>query len=250
MRNLLFTAAFDGKSYHGFQIQNNAHTVQKELTDALFAVTGEHLTVTGCSRTDAGVHANEFCFNVKTESKIDTSVFPNALNANLPFTAAVYSCCEVPADFHARYSCTGKQYIYKIYNNPLRNPFFVDRALHYRYYLDAAVLNGEAKAFIGTHDFSAFCSAGCEVKSKIRSVSEAGVTRDGDVVTFSVTADGFLYNMVRIMVGTLLGVSEGKIPAGSIPSVIDSLERERAGITAPPEGLYLNKVYYGRDNYG
>lgn len=244
MRNLLLTIRFLGTAYHGWQIQQNAVTVQEKLQAALKTVLGSQPDIKGCSRTDTGVHAACFCVSLKTESRIPCDRLPAALNVNLPKDIAALACREVPEDFHARYNAKGKRYIYKILNTPLRDPFYEGLALHYPHPVDETLLNDACRGFIGTHDFSSFCSSGSSVSDTVRTVSEASVSRQGDVVLFSVSADGFLYNMVRIMVGTLLAVSEGKISAQDIPCIIAARDRSRAGITAPPHGLYLDEVFY------
>ncbi len=244
MRNLLVTMRFDGAAYHGWQVQENAVTVQQVFQDALQALFGSRLAVTGCSRTDAFVHAQMYCCNFRTDSAISCEKLPYALNAHLPDDIGVYACREVPPGFHARYSCREKRYVYRIRNSPFRDPFLRERALLYARPLDAAFLDTQTQAFLGTHDFSAFASAGSSVEDTVRTVSHAAVSRAGEEVRFEVQADGFLYNMVRIMVGTLLGVAEGKIPPDSIPEILRSGERERAGVTAPPQGLYLQQVFY------
>ena len=162
----------------------------------------------------------------------------------MPKDIAVTGCIEVADDFHARYSVKSKEYVYRIYNSQIRNPFLKNYALHYRYPIDAQYLNEEAQAFLGSHDFSGFCSAKSDVEDTVRTVYSFSVTRNGDEVIFSVEADGFLYNMVRIMVGTLLFVNEGKIKQGELADVIKSKDRKRAGKTAPAHGLYLNNVKY------
>ncbi len=244
MRNLLFTMTFDGTRYHGWQSQKNALSVQDTVKQAFFRVTGENAALTGCSRTDAGVHANMFCFSVKTASSVPTDRFVYALNTYLPFDAVATRCMEVPAEFNARFSCVRKEYVYLIHNAPLRDPFYHTRAFHDSGLIDETVLHKAALDYVGTHDFSAFCSAGSDAKSKVRTVTSCAVSRQGEIVRFSVEADGFLYNMVRIMAGTLLYIARGKIGAAEILDIIGSRERDRAGITAPPQGLYLNKVTY------
>ncbi len=248
MRRVMLTLRYDGTAYHGWQVQNNAVTVQWVLQNAAELVLGTRPDITGCSRTDSGVHANMFCCHLDLEKNITDDKFVRALNAHLPDDIAVYGCQTVNDDFHARYSCIGKNYIYKIYDFPHRNPFYNGYALHTNKAVDVQLLNTAAKHYVGTHDFSGFCSSGSSVKDTVRTVSDASVTRQGDTVIFSVTADGFLYNMVRIMVGTLLSVAEGKIFADEIPDIINLCDRKRAGKTAAAHGLYLNKVYY--DNGG
>ncbi|MBE6795228.1 MAG: tRNA pseudouridine(38-40) synthase TruA [Ruminococcaceae bacterium] len=249
MRNLLFKIAYDGAAFHGWQQQNNAVTVQEELRKAWFRLTGEDANIIGCSRTDAGVHANEFFFNVRTNSNIPVEKFPVALaSSKLPGEIAVYSCSEVPYEFNARFDCVKKEYVYVIENSVVASPFMFKHSFNYKYDLDVELMNRAAKFFIGTFDFSAFCAADAQVKSKVRTVYDAGVVREGELVKFYVCGDGFLYNMVRIMVGTLLYVNNGKIKADDIPAIIESKDRTMAGITAIPDGLYLNKVYYGGEN--
>lgn len=244
MRNLLLTIKYDGSNYHGWQVQNNALTVQEVLQNAIESVFLKRLDVVGCSRTDAGVHANMYCVSFKTDMDITDDGVVLALNSNLPDDIAVTSCKEVSDDFHPRYDCKSKEYIYKIYNGKIRDPFYSKYAYHYKYLLDAEYLDKEAKSFIGTFDYCGFCSAKSDVADTVRSVKAFDVWRQGDMVYFKVEADGFLYNMVRIMVGTLLFSAQGKIPQGGITDVINSKDRKRAGKTAPPQGLYLNKINY------
>ena len=244
MRNLLLTISFDGSAYHGWQVQDNAVTVQQTLQDALEHICGKRDNIVGCSRTDAGVHANMYCCNLRTESAIDCKKLVGALNAVLPRDIAAMDCCEVDYEFHARYDCKSKEYIYKIWNSPNKNPFLYNYSLHYKYPLDEKFLDSQTKAFIGTHHFDSFCAAGSSVADTERTVKNASVERDGDMVIFRVEADGFLYNMVRIMTGTLIDISRGKIPADSIGGIIDAKNRFAAGRTAPANGLYLNKIFY------
>ena len=244
MRNLLLTISFDGTAYHGWQVQENAVTVQKTLQDAMEHICSRRDNVVGCSRTDAGVHANMYCCNIRTENAIECKKLVGALNAVLPRDIAALDCREVDFDFHARYDCKSKEYIYKIWNSPNKNPFLYNYSLHYKYPLDEEFLSRQAKAFIGKHHFDAFCAAGSSVEDTERTVMNACVERDGDMVIFRVEADGFLYNMVRIMTGTLIDISRKKIPADSIEQIILSKNRSAAGYTAPAHGLYLNKIHY------
>jgi tRNA pseudouridine38-40 synthase len=245
MRNLLLTIRYDGSGYHGWQVQKNALTVQQVFQESLFRVLGQRPDLKGCSRTDSFVHARQFCISLKTEHTIPCERLRSALNHFLPEDIAVQSCREVPPDFHARYSCTGKEYVYQIWNHPVRDPFLRDRALHYWYALDAEKLNRAASCFLGTHDFTSFCTMDSRERgSMVRTVTRSEVVRGGDMVTFTVAADGFLYNMVRIMTGTLLRVAQGKISPEQIPAVIAARDRHAAGPTAPPCGLYLNRVFY------
>ncbi len=245
MRKLLFEIAYDGSRYHGYQVQKNALSVAETLQDAIEIVFKKREDIVGCSRTDTGVHANQYFFHLETDVLIPEDAAVIALNNNLPPDIAVLSCKEVSCDFHARYDVLYKEYIYKIHNSNIKNPFLQNKALQYKYNIDEKVLDSIAKEFLGSHDFKAFCSAGAKATDNyVRTIYDASVKREGDLVTFSVTGDGFLYNMVRIMVGTLLSASEGKFEKGDISKIIASKDREKAGITVPPHGLYLNKVSY------
>ena len=245
MRNLLLKIAYDGAHYHGWQVQENAVAVQEVFQKALFAVTGRQDDLKACSRTDTGVHAREFCISVKTESAIPPERLQAALNHYLPQDIAVNSCEAVPLDFHARYSCKGKEYTYEIWNHPVRDPFRSGRALHYWYPLDEELLDRAAKHYVGRHDFTSFCTLDKRERGDLtRTVTGAKVERRGDLVAFTVAADGFLYNMVRIMVGTLLRVQQGKFRPEDIPGILAAKDRKAAGPTAPACGLYLNRVFY------
>ena len=249
MRNLLFKIAFDGSAFHGWQQQENAVTVQGELKKAWENLTGETPNIIGCSRTDAGVHANEYYFNVRTESTIPVESFPVALSSSkLPNEISIYSCQEVDYEFNARFDCVKKEYEYVIENTKIHSPFLYKRAFNHKYKIDVDLMNEAAQHFVGTYDFSAFCAADAQVKSKVRTIFSASVTREGDLVKFRVCGNGFLYNMVRIMAGTLIYVNNGRIKPDEIPDIIKSRDRTKAGITAIPDGLYLNKVYYGGES--
>ncbi len=244
MRRLLVTIRYDGSAYHGYQVQNNALTVQEVFQNAVEKVFGIRLDVKGCSRTDSGVHANMYCISFDTDMNISTESVILALNTYLPDDIAAFDCKEVSFDFHPRYNCKSKEYLYKIYNGKYRNPFYSKYSLWYRWELDAEYLNKEAQAFVGKYDYLGFCSVKSDVEDSVREIYSCRVWREGDFVYFKVCGDGFLYNMVRIMVGTLLFISEGKIKSGELQSVILSKNRKKAGKTAPPQGLYLNKVSY------
>ena len=247
--NYLLTMLFDGSGYHGWQRQENAVTVQEKLEDAVFQLFGERVSVTGCSRTDAGVHAKCFKANFHADKDRSMDTVVSGLNFYLPEDICVTRCETVNDSFNARFSCETKEYHYVLYDSAVRNPFYLNRASHCKHKLDNELMDREAKDYIGTHDFSAFCAAGAAVRSNVRTVKDAGVFRDNDKVIFHVEADGFLYNMVRIMAGTLLYIDEGKIERGSIPSIIAGKDRLRAGKTMPPEGLYLNKVIFKGSEY-
>lgn len=243
-RNIKFTIRFKGTDYHGWQLQENADTVQAQMMRAIEKITGENVKLHGCSRTDSGVHANMFCCNARINKDIDCQKLMRGLNAVLGDDIGVYGCSVVHDGFHSRFDCVGKEYIYRIWNSECKNPFIKDTVLQYPYKLDEKMLDRQAAYFIGTHDFSAFCSSGTDVENKVRTIYSCNVKRDGELVTVTVSGDGFLYNMVRIIVGTLLDIQSGKIPEDSVPEIIASRDRNRSGVTAKADGLHLNKVYY------
>lgn len=245
LRNLLLTITYDGKAFHGWQIQQNAFTVQEAFQNALSKIIGDGFEIKGCSRTDSGVHANMYCISLKTTHSIPPQRLKAALNRWLPLSVAVLDCKDEEEAFHARYSCKSKEYVYKIWNSEVRNPFLDGYALHYRYKLDENMLNEAAQAYVGSHDFTSFCTQDNREKGDFtRNVKAFSVTREGNMVLMRVEADGFLYNMVRIMVGTLLRIQQGKIPPDGISSIIEKKDRQFAGPTAPACGLYLNQVNY------
>ena len=241
---VLLTISYLGTAYHGWQVQPNGITVQEKVQDALEQTYLFRPALTGCSRTDAGVHAREFYCHYDVDKYIPEQGIVAGLNTKLPSDIAVVGCRYVADDFHARYNSIGKNYIYKIHNSTIPNPFTSDRAWQVTHPLNIDKMNTFLSGLVGTHDFAAFAASGRTVTDTVRTVSECFVSRDGEEVTLSVTADGFLYNMVRIITGTAVDVSFGKIDAASAKEVLESLDRSRAGMTAPPHGLYLNKVLY------
>lgn len=245
MPRLLLTLRYDGTGYHGWQVQPNAPTVQETLQDAVQAVTGVRAGITGCSRTDAGVHADMFCCTVDTDTPLTGDKLASALNFHLPRDIAVYAVHPVQDTFHPRYDACGKRYVYRIWNGRQRHPIYDRYTLHVKQPLDVPLLNEAASVFVGHHDFAAFCAAGSDVEDTCRTVRACGVERQGDMVLFHVEADGFLYNMVRIMVGTLLEIAAGRMEATVLPSVLAGGDRAAAGPTAPAKGLCLQQVYYG-----
>lgn len=244
--NYLLTLKFDGSGFHGWQRQQNALSVQECVENAVSSLFGSCDHVTGCSRTDAGVHAVGFKCNFVSAKEIPLANVISGMNHFLPSSIAVTDAQTVPEDFNARFDCVSKEYIYRIYNGTVRDPFSVGRAYHYKYRLDEEMLDRQAKDYIGIHDFSSFRAVGSDVATTVRTIFNAGVFRDGDTVCFRVEGNGFMYNMVRIMAGTLIYISEGKIKQGSVPEILASRDRLCAGMTLPPDGLYLNKVNYER----
>ena len=244
MHNLVLTLRFEGSSFCGWQTQPNGPTVQAALEYAIQLVTGEAVRVTGSSRTDAGVHAQQFVCNFQSGTAIPCDRLPAALNFYLPEAVAVLNCAEAQPGFHARYDCKAKTYRYHIHNARVRDPFLLRRALLEPLPLDEALLSREAEAFLGTQDFTSFCAAGGSAKTTVRTISRFDVLREGEEVYFFVRADGFLYNMVRIMTGTLLDIAKGRLPQGSIPGILAARDRTQAGATAPAQGLMLWEVEY------
>ena len=246
MRNLKLCIAYNGTAYHGWQRQNNNITVQQLVEDCMSRIMNQRITAHGCSRTDAGVQAREFFLNARTDSVIPCPGLMRAMNKMLPDDIAVLSCEDAGEDFHARFSAHGKEYIYLVNNAAHKDVFGSDLALFYPYRLDEKRLDSAAKLFVGTHDFAAFCKAEAKehLKTTVRTVFDFTVTRSGDTVSFTVSGDGFLHNMVRIMVGTLIYVNEGKRTEADISRSLETGERTDAGVTIPPHGLYLNKVIY------
>lgn len=244
MKNFLVKMAYNGAAYHGFQRQNNATAIQQVVEEAIESLTGQQVSINGCSRTDAGVHAREYYFNFKIDSGINCRGLIFGLNDRLPDDIAILDCREASQDFHARFCCKGKEYRYLVHNSEIKDPFYKDTVYRSWFPIDAEKLDRAAKDFVGEHDFKAFCSADCDKENTVRTIYRFDVKRSGDIVEFIVAGSGFLYNMVRIMVGTLLYINEGKIGEKDIPALLKAKDRTKAGLTVPPQGLYLNKVFY------
>ncbi len=244
MKRMLITISYDGTAYHGWQSQPNAITVQDVIENALLALLKEKVIVVGTSRTDAGVHAKEFTFHIDCADNIPKEAFLRGLNGLLPYDIAVTDVKEISSDFHARYNAKGKTYCYNIYNSNKKDPFKLRFAWQIERPLNIEKMNEFAKAIIGKHDFYAFSSSGRTVEDTVRTVSECYVTKNGDDVKLYITADGFLYNMVRIIIGTAVAVSDGKINVCDIEKIMKNKDRAALGMTAPPQGLFLEKVHY------
>lgn len=244
MRNIALRLTYDGSRYHGWQTQKDEITVQQTLEEAIEKCCGERRHVTGCGRTDAGVHALRYCANFKSDCRIPLEKLPLALNSCLPSDIAVLAACEVEEDFNAIGSCIKKEYIYKIHNSNLRDPFLEKRACFFPQRLDVEKMNAAARAFEGTHDFAAVRSVGTETKTTVRTVYWCLAEREGELITVRVCADGFLYNMARAMVGTMVYASYGKLEPGEIPALLEKGDRRLTGPTMPAQGLYLNRLWY------
>ena len=241
---ILLKLSYLGTNYHGWQVQPNGTTVQEVLQNALESLYQMRPGVTGCSRTDAGVHANEFFCHYDAQRFIPCDNIIAALNTALPHDISVTECRYVEDDFHSRYSAKGKEYVYKIYNRKAPNPFLADRSWHIARKLDISKMNTFAHGLIGKFDFVGFSSSGRTVTDTVRTIYDCSVELQDDIITVKISADGFLYNMVRIIVGTLVDVSDGKIDCNDAAAIINSKDRSKAGVTAPPHGLFLNKVFF------
>ena len=244
MRNIALFLTYEGTAYHGWQSQKNLATVQQTLEKAIGMIVGSDVHVTGCGRTDAGVHAKCYVANFRTESTIPVDRLPYALNTHLPADIVVTKAFEVSEDFNAIGSCVRKEYTYLIYNSRVRDPFYVNRAYFYPKRLDEEVMNRAARAFEGTHDFRAVRSVGTETRTTVRTIHYCYVTRNGDLLELKVCANGFLYNMARAMAGTVVYSAEGKIKPEEIGAILESGNRTAAGPTVPPGGLYMTHLWY------
>ena len=244
MRNIALFLKYDGSAYHGWQVQKNARTVAQTLEEAAAAVVGHKVHLTGCGRTDAGVHARAYVANFRTESAIPCERLPYALNTHLPGDIVVYDARQVHDGFNAIGSCVKKEYTYQIYNSHIRDPFYVNRAWFYPKHLDEEVMRQAAAQFVGTHDFAAVRSVGTDVKSTVRTVHHFEVERDGELIYLRICANGFLYNMARAMTGTVVYAAEGKLAPGDIGKILEAGNRTAAGPTVPPGGLYMTQLWY------
>lgn len=245
--NIALRLSYLGTAYHGWQRQNNGVTVQQMLEEAVEKTCSVRAHVSGCGRTDAGVHAEGYVASVKMDCRIPMDRLPHALNARLPDDIVIHEANIVPDDFDARFSCISKEYTYRIHNSATRDPFLKDRAYFYPQALDLDRMKRAAAHFVGVHDFSAVRSIGMPVRSPVREIYYLDVSRRGDIIEIKACANGFLYNMVRAIAGTLVFCGCGKIEPGDIPAILESKDREAAGPTAPACGLYMTALDYGME---
>lgn len=243
-KRVKLVVAYDGSRYCGWQIQPNGRTIEGELNRCLSEITKEPITVIGASRTDAGVHALGNVAVFDTEARMPGEKYVFALNTRLPEDIKIQSSKEVPLEFHPRYQNTIKTYEYRILNRTHPNPIGRDYALFYYFPLDLEKMKQGAAYLIGEHDFKSFSSIHAEVKSTVRNIYDIKLKQDGDMITISITGNGFLYNMVRIIVGTLLEVGSGKLVPRQMGEILDAKDRSRAGNTAPARGLMLKEIQY------
>ena len=244
MRRIKLVVAYDGTEYCGFQVQNNGPTIEGELNKVLSELFKEDIRVIGASRTDSGVHAycNVAVFDTQARMPAEKMVY--AINQRLPEDIRVQESSEVAADFHPRHTDSRKTYEYRIYNAAVQNPMKRRYALWNYYKLDVEKMKEAAAYLVGEHDFKSFCSADTQVESTVRTVYEVSVTQSGEDIVISVSGNGFLYNMVRIIAGTLLEVGKGRIEPNEMPRILEAKNRQASGPTAPPHGLTLVKYEF------
>lgn len=244
MRNIKITIAYDGSGYKGWQLQKNGNTEQAELEKAVHKVFGKAHGVHGAGRTDAGVHARAQTAHFKVAALVPISKIPAALNAYLPEDIVVTSAEEVSQDFHSRFNARGKHYRYYVMNTRLDDPFVGRYAWRVQYKLNAALMNREASALVGRHDFKSFQASDKRERTSVRRITRILVKREKDLIRIDVEGDGFLYNMVRNIAGTLVDIGRGHLPPGSMREILKKRDRTAAGPTAPAKGLFLVSVGY------
>jgi tRNA pseudouridine38-40 synthase len=244
MKNIKITIEYNGSGFSGWQRQLNGISIEEIIDTALSKVTNEKIKLFGASRTDAGVHARGQVANFITNSVIPADKYPAVLNGKLPKDIVILQGEEVPLNFHARYHTIGKTYSYTILNRKIR-PAYMDNYVAYcQYDLNFENMELACKHFLGTHDFTAFKSKGGSVKTSTRTINKIELLRDDQIIKLIIKGDAFLYNMVRIIAGTLIDVGRGRIPHSNITDIILSKDRTRAGKTAPASGLCLEQIYY------
>ena len=243
--------AYDGSAYHGWQQLDGVITVAGKINEALSDLCGEAVELIGGSRTDAGVHArdNVAVFDVPDTRQIPAEKIPGALNVRLPEDIRIKSGVQVPEDFHPRHCDTEKTYEYRILNSKLQDPLRRNFTRWVRHELDERAMDEAAQYLVGEHDFTSFCSAGAQSNTRVRTIYEAGVRRHGEELIIRVKGNGFLYNMVRIIAGTLIEVGEGKRKPEDMAGVIEAKDRAAAGITAPPQGLCLMEYKFVNEEF-
>ena len=245
MRNIKITIEYDGTKYNGWQVQKNGAGIQEILTNAIHQVCNDVDKINGAGRTDAGVHAMGQTANFFTDCKIPIDKLPAAVNVFLPKDIAIKTAEEVNKDFHSRYSAKGKKYMYIVNNSPVRSALSFYREYYFPNELDYKKMKKACEILEGTHDFKGFMASGSSIKDTVRTISKIQLKkRDDGRIIFNFTGNGFLYNMVRILVGTLLDVGIGKIKVEELDNIIKSKDRTKAGKTVPAQGLYLVEVYY------
>jgi tRNA pseudouridine38-40 synthase len=246
VRRIKLLLEYSGTHYHGWQVQPHTVTIQGTLEACLAKITNGPVRLHAAGRTDAGVHALGQVAHFDTTSTIALPALQRGLNSLLPEDIVIRQVSDVPADFHARYSARQKTYAYVVHNHPLRSAFRAPYAWHVPQPLDHAAMRTAAQALLGRHDFSALRASSCSARSPVRCLSCLGVKRRAERIFIVARADGFLQHMVRNIVGTLVGIGRGKMPPDAMAAILQSRQRQQAGPTAPPHGLFLVRVNYGR----
>ncbi len=244
MRRIALTVQYDGTDYAGFQRQRQARTIQGELEEALSALLQHQVRITAAGRTDAGVHAMGQVIALQTDNPIPVENLLRAANEALPVSITVAECSEVAEDFHPRYSAEGKLYSYRILNRPLPSPFINRYAWHVREPLDEDAMQEAARTLVGTHDFAAFATAGGAAQSTVREIYRLSVEREGELIETRIGGTGFLYMMVRNIMGTLVAVGRGELTSADVEQILQGRDRAEAPPPAPPQGLCLVRVEY------
>lgn len=245
MRNIKIVVEYDGKNFAGWQSQPDEESVEGELEKAIYEITGERVEIIGSGRTDAGVHALGQVANFHTNSNIPIEKIPYAINSKLKKSIVVKSAEEVEERFHARYNCIGKTYMYIVNNNEFPSALNRYREFHMPFKLDLDSMKEALKYFEGTHDFRGFMSSGGNKrKTTVRTLTKCELVENDGIIKIELTGNGFLYNMVRIICGTIVDIGLGKIDVCELENIIESGDRTKAGKTLPAQGLYLKEVYY------
>lgn len=244
MRNIALLLSYDGTNYYGYQRQNGFITIQECIEEAIHIITKQKSVIYGCGRTDTGVHAKKYLCTFNTDSTIPIEKFPEALNTRLPDDIVVFDAFEADPEFNGRFSIKEKTYRYIIDNSKINDPFLKNYAWTFKYNLDIDRMRKAAEYIKGEHDFICFMASGGQVKTTVRNVYDLNIEKEGNIIKIDITSNGFLYNMVRIIVGTLCYVGTGKMEPDDVKEIIEKKDRTCAGITAPPQGLYLYNIKY------
>lgn len=241
---IAFIVEYDGTDYAGWQVQKNAVTVQQKIEEALLTLNKGKITVYGAGRTDSGVHARGQCGHFDIEANIPAEKYAFILNTLLPHDIRIKRSWEASPDFHCRFSAKGKRYIYRIINGPHDSALLTRYAMHVPEKMDLSAMRAAAEEIRGTHDFAAFCAAGSSAKTTVRTVSRLDIEKTGELIEITVEGNGFLYNMVRIIAGTLIEVGKGKKTPAEVGEIIRGKVRKEAGMTADAKGLTMDEVFY------
>lgn len=244
MKRVRLIVAYDGTNYKGWQVQPNGVTVEEVLNRELSRLLGEEIVVSGASRTDSGVHSLGNVAVFDTETRMPAEKISFALNQRLPEDIVVQDSCEVEADWHPRFVLSRKTYEYRVLNRTFRMPTRRLDTYFYHYPLDVTKMQEAASYLVGEHDFKSFCAVGAQVKTTVRTIYACEVFREGDIITIRVTGNGFLYNMVRIIAGTLIKIGGGELPPEEIRGILDACDRSAAGPTAPAHGLTMMGIEF------